>query len=839
MGRRTTIAEAALAVLAQHGPLELEELARLVAEQGVTRAKRPAVSVRQAIAREPRVALLPDDRWVSVPATLDGAVFTHRLDAEEVATESLAVDPDLAPLNPLTIRGLPLAPGGNLQQCPEGHLHGPPGWLGSLKAGELVALRMRGGAAEVGPAGAVEEMPDLGVRRLVSVVERALATTGDTEFDRLAPALPLAQVLLQAMVEAPGLRHHAAAPLGELLAGAGLETHRWLVGRAGTDWQEWDEILGLDDEEDDADQGDEDEEDMFAQVAELFGVDEQAVEGAAMVTAAIELCGESPEALQEVSRHPGMTQKLAQVLDVPGVAELVQVFGRGQPAAEAFLGAVADAAGGRLAAPPTWLLARAAEQRGDPLAAEALDLRAVEIDPDFVPAVLDAARAAEDRGDARTARERLLRVGIERDAPQLRRVEHYARLRPAGAVARNAPCPCGSGRKYKLCCLRRAVLPLRDRAVWLLERATHWATLPAQLPGVADLLAEDDDEPTSVLVEDVALFDRGLLERYLELRGALLQPDEVELARRWLDTAAGMWEVQQVSAGNRVRLRNLVSGEVADVTRRSPEAPLGRLDLLYARVGPDGSEGGDGRMLLGGTVKLHRALRPQLQQLLERRPTGEQVLDWLREAAQPRLPTMVNFEGEPILLSTARYRVPDPAVAVQRLRERLVEESEGEFLETVEADGRPIHRGRVRLDGDVLEIETNSAERLRRLERLVSTAVQGVRLLSREHRTPEEAMADQPIADPAPSPDLPPEAIAGALEAFMAEQEERWVEERLPALGGLTPRQAVADRARRPALEALLDDFDWIEAQAGPQDRGRGMDPARLRELLGLPGGRR
>ena len=300
-----------------------------------------------------------------------------------------------------------------------------------------------------------------------------------------------------------------------------------------------------------------------------------------------------------------------------------------------------------------------------------------------------------------------------------------------------------------------------------------------------------------------------------------------------------MWEVQQVSAGNRVRLRNLVSGEVADVTRRSPEAPLGRLDLLYARVGPDGSEGGDGRMLLGGTVKLHRALRPQLQQLLERRPTGEQVLDWLREAAQPRLPTMVNFEGEPILLSTARYRVPDPAVAVQRLRERLVEESEGEFLETVEVDGRPIHRGRVRLDGDVLEIETNSAERLRRLERLVSTAVQGVRLLSREHRTPEEAMADQPIADPAPSPDLPPEAIAGALKAFMAEQEERWVEERLPALGGLTPRQAVADRARRPALEALLDDFDWIEAQARPQDRGRGMDPARLRELLGLPGGRR
>jgi len=128
VGRRTTIAEAALAVLAQQGPLELDELTRLLAEQEVTRAKRPAVAVRQAVEREPRVAPLLDGRWVSVPATLEGAVLTHRRDEEDVATESLAVDPDLAPLDPLGIRGLPLASGGNLERCPEGHLHGPP-WL--------------------------------------------------------------------------------------------------------------------------------------------------------------------------------------------------------------------------------------------------------------------------------------------------------------------------------------------------------------------------------------------------------------------------------------------------------------------------------------------------------------------------------------------------------------------------------------------------------------------------------------------------------------------------------------------------------------------------------------
>jgi len=151
-------------------------------------------------------------------------------------------------------------------------------------------------------------------------------------------------------------------------------------------------------------------------------------------------------------------------------------------------------------------------------------------------------------------------------------------------------------------------------------------------------------------------------------------------------------------------------------------------------------------------------------------------------------------------------------------------------LETVEVDGRSIHRGRVRVDSDVVEVQTNSAERL------VRSADPDARLLSREQRTAEEAMASRDASEATPPTDLPPEAVAGALEAFMAEQEERWVDEPVPALGGLSPRQAVADQTRRTGLEALLDDFDWMDAHPGPGDTGRGMDSTRLRKLLGLPG---
>lgn len=76
---------------------------------------------------------------------------------------------------------------------------------------------------------------------------------------------------------------------------------------------------------------------------------------------------------------------------------------------------------------------------------------------------------------------------------------------------------------------------------------------------------------------------------------------------------------------------------------------------------------------------------------------------------------------------------------------------------------------------------------------------------------------------------LPPEA-AEALDGYMREQEERWVDESIPALGGLTPRQAADEPTRREQLVALLHDFDATVPPPG----GATFDTTRLRRLLGL-----
>jgi hypothetical protein len=91
----------------------------------------------------------------------------------------------------------------------------------------------------------------------------------------------------------------------------------------------------------------------------------------------------------------------------------------------------------------------------------------------------------------------------------------------ARPVGRNAPCPCGSGNKYKKCCLLRerretvATLPLwvinSDRKLHLFEK---YATTVYGLPGLLGSLRDGRREPTYSTSEVLfALFHGALLRR--------------------------------------------------------------------------------------------------------------------------------------------------------------------------------------------------------------------------------------------------------------------------------------------------------------------------------------
>lgn len=118
----------------------------------------------------------------------------------------------------------------------------------------------------------------------------------------------------------------------------------------------------------------------------------------------------------------------------------------------------------------------------------------------------------------------------------------------------------------------------------------------------------------------------------------------------------------------------------------------------------------------------------------------------------------------------------------------------------------------------------NSRRRATRLRREIAKRLAGrVRLdkteiLSVESML-EEARQSASAGDAPSEPELPPEAAA-MLQQLQDEHWVSWLDQDIPALGGLTPREAARSAAGRERLQALLAEF---ELRGGaPVERLRG-----------------
>ncbi len=97
------IAAAIVTALSTHGPLSGDELSDVLVAEGIDLGPDPHDLLEDVIEDDPGpIMSLSDERWVWLPAVLDGRVFTHRLSAAEAEHDMVFVDADLAPLSLLT-----------------------------------------------------------------------------------------------------------------------------------------------------------------------------------------------------------------------------------------------------------------------------------------------------------------------------------------------------------------------------------------------------------------------------------------------------------------------------------------------------------------------------------------------------------------------------------------------------------------------------------------------------------------------------------------------------------------------------------------------------------------
>ncbi len=547
----------------------LQDHADLSGDEGLER-------IYQVVEAAPGFMTLNGEEVFDLHAVLSGRVFAHRLSADERATGVVTVRPDIVPVALAAQTGsgdeeddsirLKVAGAGEVPMVfevadpdvgPEfreevsrggGISLGVPALDAIRSDGDVVAARFQDGELHLTAADAAEPDPDA-----VAALKR--------HFDEIRGEdegpIGMTPLLVTWLIDDADALRRPGAPFAAMLEAAGLSRRDAYVGPGDTDWLTPPEIhaadvrrrntdvYGFDDcchtayeevtaafgEESDVDAGTVGRNLAHGEVAAAFLAEEIAAAGHHVDDVAKELVD--------------FTSSLLEVADADSAPAVLYV----RATAHECLGSVANA-----------------EQ----------DLRlALRLDSGHRRSLITAAGYLDDRGDARRALDNLRRAGLEDDHPQVVRLQRIVDAEPP-KVGRNEPCPCGSGRKFKACCIDRSILPVAVQAEWLYAKILGFTLHPARR-GVVEHLAihaierEGGDEDPEDRIDDdiriaeIAAFEADVIRWFAEERAALLPRHELDLVEDWSEQPLGVFEVRSVD-GDDVVLTDLGSGNDVDVS---------------------------------------------------------------------------------------------------------------------------------------------------------------------------------------------------------------------------------------------------------------------------------
>jgi hypothetical protein len=304
---------------------------------------------------------------------------------------------------------------------------------------------------------------------------------------------------------------------------------------------------------------------------------------------------------------------------------------------------------------------------------------------------------------------------------------------------RNDPCPCGSGRKYKQCCLAKDAAPSPDELLWRRLRRDLDGLLPELLAesvrhfgrtGVEEAWDEfnlwpETDDPQDQEFDETSPYaplflswyvydwlpdapDTEVPERawettaaraYLQHKGARLTALRREYVEACMAAPFSFHEVLQCEPGRGFRLRDVLTGTEAEVLERSGSEGVEPGELLYAKIVPV-----EGVALMEACAPLLIPPQEKIQLIEFRRKMSAAsalsaaglrendielrtvLLPMMDRLLNPRPPAVANTDGDPLEFHTLRFDLPDPTAAVAQLRDLAAGVEEEDFESGIERD---------------------------------------------------------------------------------------------------------------------------------------------------------
>lgn len=417
---------------------------------------------------------------------------------------------------------------------------------------------------------------------------------------------------------------------------------------------------------------------------------------------------------------------------------------------------------------------------------------------------------------------------------------------------RNDPCPCGSGQKYKKCCLSSetssGVHPAHDRHAALLHRALRWALQRYGADWHRKSLASlNGGRPPG----DEALhwFEMFLI-CYMALPGQentafdefLQHNPPVNSAERDLVEAQRQArfsvfcllggdgrhvDLEDAFTSERFRVRDGSLGKA-----RPNSYMLAQLVFIddtwlcfeaFPQALPPAQAEAVVRRLqyLVGAAPPERYREPVTALLFH-----EMWRDAVRDLVENPYPEMRNAQGHDVCIVTDRY-VCD--LSQVELLGRMAELSGFEAQD--EKSGILLDGSRVvafwRIEKGVLIVENNSNENADSVQaQLEALQLPGFRR-KRRNRVSQAQLKDK---KPAPAQPTPPD-LADVMRGLRRKFDAEWLDASVPALAGKTPREAVSTAEGRRSVEALLREFEYRGSNMPQEQRS---DIAWMRSELGL-----
>lgn len=444
-------------------------------------------------------------------------------------------------------------------------------------------------------------------------------------------------------------------------------------------------------------------------------------------------------------------------------------------------------------------------------------------------------------------------------------------------IGRNDPCHCGSGKKYKKCCLEEdgknkskdvideyyqrikkeenlsdSQIATRKAIDYVLEKYENAVNNAIRhfighfcFEDIKKAFQEKDDDEESIisqLFNEYALIDyededigTTLLSRFYEEQGDILNEREQESIYIKLNTIKTLYEIQKVMTG-KLLLKDYFSGEKFWVNENKGSFEMKKWDIIFARVEKyhDGTQ-----LITGSVIGFPRGADMMLNDLKSQYKEDKRLfinnddmrLFNFRHSMTPMIfqdiadyylnfkNAFVNKEGHKLIFCEKTADIVDYNKLVSYFENNqfltLTYEDEREKVYCW-LDKHDSIKTSFYLKNKKITVEVNSKERMKIIEnKFLIHLKEWTTNWRDEFKNPDDLMANKNIID---DEELTVETkFVGDSDGKISKKDEEkllaklikkyydsWVDTKIPALNGMTPRQAAADPKNKERLVELL-----------------------------------